>query len=244
MDFDFNDEQKEIKRTAREFLAARFKPEKVRELAESDNPYDDALWKEMGELGWPGIAISEEYGGQGLGVLELVILSEEMGYACAPSPLLSNAFAGLVIEDFGSEEQKQRWLGGIATGEARGAAALTPDDEPIVGAAEGAAVIALPAENGGRLVEGPAAQLERLHLIDTTRAYFRVSAEGGDPIEAGPAHKGMVALAGELTGLAQRALEMAVDYAKEREQFGRPIGSYQAVSHRCADMLWDTEEAR
>src|SRR5687767_8239950 len=115
MDFGFNDEQSEIKSTAREFLAARFKPEKVRELAESESPYDDALWKEMCELGWPGIAISEEYGGQGLGLVELVILCEEMGYACAPSPFISNAIAGLAIEGWGSDEQKSRWLPGIAS---------------------------------------------------------------------------------------------------------------------------------
>jgi alkylation response protein AidB-like acyl-CoA dehydrogenase len=245
VDFDFSDEQKEIKRTAREFLAARFKPERVRELAESDNPYDDARWKEICELGWPGIAISEEYGGQGLGILELVILCEEMGYALAPSPFLSNAFAGLVIEGGGSEEQKGRWLPGIATGEARGAAALTPESEPIVPSAEGAAVLAVPVGDGGGLVEPSDARLERLDLIDTTRVYFRVTAESGDPLpgETGM-YPGMVALAAELTGVAQRALEMAVQYAKERHQFDRPIGAYQAVSHRCADMLWDTEEAR
>ncbi len=245
MNFDFNDEQREIKSTAREFLGSRFKFEKVRELAESDNPYDEALWKEMCDLGWPGIAISEEHGGQGLGVVELVILCEELGYACAPSPFLSNASAGLVIEAGGSDEQKERWLPGIASGEGRGAAAFTPDDEPIVPAAEGSAVLVLPDGEGGRLVETSAASLERLHLIDATGAYFRVSAEGGDalPVETG-IYPAMVAVAAELTGVAQRAMEMAVDYAKERQQFDRPIGAYQAVSHRCADMLWDTEEAR
>jgi alkylation response protein AidB-like acyl-CoA dehydrogenase len=245
MNFDFNDEQREIKSTAREFLGSRFKFERVRELAESDNPYDEGLWKEMSDLGWPGIAISEEYGGQGLGVVELVILSEEMGYACAPSPFLSNAAAGLVIEGAGSEEQKQRWLPGIASGQARGAAAFTQEDEPVVGAAGGSAVLVLPGDDGGRLVETSDASIERLDLIDSTRAYFRVSAEGGDPMpgETGM-YPAMVALAAELTGIAQRAMEMAVDYAKEREQFDRPIGAYQAVSHRCADMLWDTEEAR
>jgi len=246
MDFGFNDEQGEIKSTVREFCASRFKPEKVRELAESESPYDDALWKEMCELGWPGIAISEEYDGQDLGLVELVILCEEMGYACAPSPFLANAVAGLMLEGSGSDEQKQRWLPGIASGQERGAAAFTPEDPPIVGAAEGAAVLLLPGENGdGRIVEGAAAKLERLDLIDRTRAYYRVSADGGDPVpEPGPAHGPMVALAAECVGVAQRALDLAVDYAKEREQFGRPIGAYQAVSHRCAQMLYDTEEAR
>jgi alkylation response protein AidB-like acyl-CoA dehydrogenase len=244
VDFGFNDEQSEIKSTAREFLASRFKPEKVRELAESESPYDEGIWKEMCELGWPGIAISEEYGGQGLGLVELVILLEEMGYALAPSPFISNAFAGYAIEGWGSEEQKSRWLPGIASGEARGAAAFTPEIPPIVGAAKGAAVLVLPTDEGGRLVEADNAELERLDLVDRTRAYFRVSASGGDPLEAEAAYVGMVALAAESVGVAQRALDMAVDYAKEREQFGRPIGAYQAVSHRCAQMLYDTEEAR
>jgi alkylation response protein AidB-like acyl-CoA dehydrogenase len=250
MEFDFNDEQREIQSTAREFLAARFKPEKVRELAESDSPYDDAIWSEMCDLGWPGIAVAEEYGGLGLGAVELVILLEQMGYALAPAPLIANAFAGALISQAGSDEQKQRWLPGIASGEARGAAAFTPDDEPLVGAAGGAAVLVLNelgSGEGGRIVGAGEAELERVPLIDTTRAYFRVRAAGGDPLpgDVAPAvDAGTVALAAESVGVAQRALDMAVAYAKEREQFGRPIGAYQAVSHRLADMLWDVEEAR
>jgi alkylation response protein AidB-like acyl-CoA dehydrogenase len=247
MDFDFNDEQREIKSTAREFLASRFKPEKVRELAEAESPYDDALWKEMCDLGWPGIAIAEEHGGQGLGVVEFVILLEEMGYALAPSPFISNAFAGTLIESAGSDEQRSRWLPGIASGEERGAAAFTPDEQPIVGAASGAAVLVLNQGDGARVVEADAVELERLDLIDRTRAYFRASADGGEPLPGAVSAAidvGAVALSAELVGVAARALEMATDYAKEREQFGRPIGAYQAVSHRLADMLWDVEEAR
>jgi alkylation response protein AidB-like acyl-CoA dehydrogenase len=248
VDFDFNDEQREIKSTAREFIASRFKPEKVRELAESESPYDDALWREMCELGWPGIAIAEEHGGQGLGVVELAILQEELGYACAPSPMISNAAAGAVIEAAGSDEQRSRWLPGIASGEERGAAAFTAEEEPVVGAASGAAVIVLSAPpDGARIAEPGDVSLDRLDLIDTTRAYFRASAEQGDPLpgDVTAAYDvPVVALAAELVGVAQRALDMAVEYAKEREQFGRPIGAYQAVSHRLADMLWDVEEAR
>jgi alkylation response protein AidB-like acyl-CoA dehydrogenase len=247
MDFGFNDEQEEIKRTARDFLSARFTSEKVRELAESRS-YDDALWREISELGWPGIAIGEAHGGQGLGMIELVLLCEELGYACAPTPFLSNAAAALFIDAGGSDAQREAWLPGIASGEARGAAAFNPDADAIVPDAEGAAVLALPEGEGGVLVEGSAAELEQLELIDTTRSYARVSASGGDPLLGGELHVGadrvMVAVAAELTGIAQRAMEMAVSYAKEREQFGRAIGSYQAVSHRCATMLLDTEEAR
>jgi alkylation response protein AidB-like acyl-CoA dehydrogenase len=248
MDFDFNDEQREIKSTAREWVASRFKPEKVRELAESDSPYDDALWRQMCELGWPGIAIAEEHGGQGLGVVELVILQEELGYGLAPSPMISNAAAGAVIERAGSDEQKSAWLPGIASGEQRGAAAFTAEERPVVGAAGGASVLVLSAPpDGARILEPDAVTLERLDLIDTTRAYYRASAEGGDelPGDVGAAYDvPVVALAAELVGVAQRSLDMAVEYAKERQQFERPIGAYQAVSHRLADMLWEVEEAR
>jgi alkylation response protein AidB-like acyl-CoA dehydrogenase len=246
MDFGFNDEQQEIQRTAREFLSARFPPEKVRELAES-RTYDDALWREICELGWPGIAIDEAHGGQGLGMVELVILCEELGYACAPTPFLSNAAAGLIIRAAGTGEQREGWLPGIASGEARGAAAFTPEGPSIVPDAEGAVVIVLPEGDGAALVQASDAQMEPLELIDPTRSYARVGAADGETVpgdlDAGLARVA-VAVAAELTGIAQRAMEMAVDYAKEREQFGRPIGSYQAVSHRCAQMLLDTEEAR
>ncbi len=244
MDFGFSDEQQEIQRTARELLAARYTPAKLRELAESRS-YDDAIWSEIRELGWPGIAIPEEYGGQGLGMVELVILCEELGYVCAPSPFLSNAIAGLVIAEGGTDAQRARWLPGIASGEALGASALDPNEPALVADAQGAAVLVVPVGDGGGLLEAKDARIEPLELIDATRSYARVSASQAEPIavETG-LYRGMVATCGELVGLSQKALEMAVVYAKEREQFGRPIGSYQAVSHRCANMLYDVEEAR
>src|SRR3954451_9125674 len=119
MNFDLTDDQQAIKSTAHDFLAARMKPQKLRQLAEAGE-YDDALWAEMAELGWPGIFIPEEHGGQELGVVELVIVMEELGYALAPAPFFSNAAAGLAILHGGSDEQRQRWLPGIASGEQRG----------------------------------------------------------------------------------------------------------------------------
>ena len=102
MNFDFTDDQQAIKRTAKDLLADRFKLDHVRELAEAGG-YDEDAWKELCELGWPGIFIDEQYGGQGLGIVELVILMEELGYALAPVPFLSNAAAGLLIQSAGSE---------------------------------------------------------------------------------------------------------------------------------------------
>ena len=247
MNFDFSDDQHAIKRTAREFLADRFKLERVRELAEAGE-YDDQAWREMCELGWAGIFIDEEHGGQGLGVVELVILMEELGYALAPVPFLSNAAAGLALLYAGSDEQKARWLPGIASGETLGTVGWIEGDEArLVPDAEAADVIVLLGPEGRRVVEPAEAQVEPIETMDPTRRFARVRASGGEPL-AGDGDAGLyriaTALSAELTGVAQRAMEMAVEYARERKQFGRPIGAYQAVSHRCAQMLLETEGAR
>jgi alkylation response protein AidB-like acyl-CoA dehydrogenase len=252
VNFDLDDEQQEIKRTANEFLAARFKPEKVRELAESRS-YDDGLWKEISELGWPGIAIAEEDGGQGLGVVELVVLLEECGYACAPTALLGSAGAALVISAAGSDEQKAEWLPKLASGEATGS--FGGFDHAANGDAESTLFCDLPTADvvvtfhGENALLAPASEVEfePVEAIDATRSYGMISEPSGEPlpgdVDAGR-NRLAVAIAAELTGIAQRTLEMAVDYAREREQFGRPIGAYQAVGHRCAAMLLATEEAR
>jgi alkylation response protein AidB-like acyl-CoA dehydrogenase len=247
MNFDFTDDQHAIKRTAKDLLADRFTPERVRELAEARR-YDDDTWGELCELGWPGIFVGEEHGGQGLGTVELIILMEELGYALAPLPFLSNAAAGLVLQAAGSEEQKERWLPGIASGEARGTVGVVKDGEArLVPDADSAAVILLVGHEGASIVEAGDAEVEPVETMDPTRRFARVRASGGYPLEGDriPGISRMaVAVAAELTGIAQRAMEMAVDYARERKQFGRPIGSYQAVSHRCAQMLLETEGAR
>src|SRR3954451_22602168 len=100
MNFDFTEDQYVIKRTARELLGKRSSFDRVREASEA-GAYDEGLWAELCELGWPGIAVSEEYGGLGLGLVELVILAEELGYAMTSSPFLSNALGGLIIDQAG-----------------------------------------------------------------------------------------------------------------------------------------------
>jgi alkylation response protein AidB-like acyl-CoA dehydrogenase len=254
MNFDFTDDQQAIKSTAHDFLAARLKPEKLRQLAEAGS-YDDALWQEMSELGWPGIFIGEEHGGQGLGVVELVILMEELGYALAPSPFLSNAAAGLMIQHSGSDEQRDRWLPGIASGEQRGTVAYVENGvASLVPDADSAELIVLfdSDSDTASVVAAGDVQVEPLDTIDSTRRFSRVTPSNGAGEELsggrGPADDAIapiaVAVAGELVGVSQRAMEMAIEYAKDRQQFGRPIGAYQAVSHRCAQMLLETEGAR
>jgi alkylation response protein AidB-like acyl-CoA dehydrogenase len=280
--FDLTDEQQAIKSTARDFLAARYKSERIRELAASDHGFDPADWAEMAELGWPGLALPEQWGGQGLGIVDLAVLFEEMGYALAPSPLLSNTIAGLALALCGSDEQRERWLRPLAAGQRRGTLALwdagtpaTPGRFTMEAKADGDGVVL----DGEKVLVVDAASADfllvatadgRRHLvdrgadgvtvaaeqsIDLTRRLYSIRFEGvrvgaADTLPAEGADyfpvffRLCVALAAESTGVAQRTMEMAVAYAKDRRQFGRPIGAYQAVSHRCAQMLLETENSR
>ena len=247
MNFDFTEDQHEIKRTARELLAKRSGLEQVREAAEAE-AYDESLFTELRELGWTGIAIDEQYGGAGLGVVELMILCEELGYALAASPFLANALGGLMIEHAGSDEQRAKWLPGIASGEATATVAFASGgSSEVVPDADSAAVIVLIEGDEATLVAREDAEVETVSTIDPTRRYARVSASGGEALPgdvAGALARAEVALAAEMVGIAQRTQEMAIEYAKERKQFDTPIGAFQAVSHRCAQMLFDTEGAR
>ncbi|MDX6589440.1 MAG: hypothetical protein QOI84_714 [Solirubrobacterales bacterium] len=282
MYFDLTDEQQAIRSTAHDFLASRFKSERIRELAASEDGFDASGWAEMAELGWPGLALPEEWGGQGLGTVELAVLFEEMGYALAPSPLLSNTIAGMALSYCGSDDQRERYLRPLAAGERRGTPALwdagssaTPGgvrmqaeedgdgvvldgEKVLVLDAAGADFVLVATADGRRhIVESDAdgVTIAPETSIDLTRRLSSVRFDGvrvaaADSLPGSEAeyldvfHRLCVALAAESTGVAQRTLEMAVAYAKDRQQFGRPIGAYQAVSHRCAQMLLETENSR
>jgi alkylation response protein AidB-like acyl-CoA dehydrogenase len=247
MNFDLSSEQEAIKQAARDFLTGKSDLRSVRRQVEAGT-YDDALWGGIKKQGWTGIVIPEQHGGAGLGYVELAVVMEEFGYACALSPLFSNTAAAILLAHAGSEAQKAQWLSAIAAGEKRGAAGnVTPAGSALVPDADGADVLVLVTGDSARLVARADAEVTPVKAIDPTRRYFRVIASGGEPLP-GAVSAGLdrveVALSAELVGLAQRAMEMAVEYAKVRQQFGRPIGAYQAVSHRCAEMLVDVESAR
>jgi alkylation response protein AidB-like acyl-CoA dehydrogenase len=274
VNFDFNDEQRAIKEAAREMLASRYSLAEVRHLAEDERGFTDEQWAQLAELGWPGIFVPEELGGQGLGIVELVILQEELGYALAPTPFFSNVCAGLVLQGAGDDAQRERWLRPLAAGELRGTLAvqdeeggrwlqgssLVAEDSRLTGTkiavpdAASADFLVVAAWGRPYLVEAgaPGVTITPTPGIDPTRKLYSVGLEGveaepmtGEGPELERARDAIpTALAAESTGVAQRAMEMAVEYAKERRQFDRPIGSYQAVSHRCADMLLEVEGAR
>jgi alkylation response protein AidB-like acyl-CoA dehydrogenase len=250
MDFGLTDDQRDIQRTARDLLAERARPERVREHAEAGRS-DEALWRELCELGWPGIAVSEEYGGQGLGRIELSILCEELGRTLAPVPFLASALAATVIEQAGSSEQQEHWLPGLASGETVGAlgASCGGTAELVIGAPEAQVIVLIDEDLTARTLTPEQAEVSPLASIDPTRSAAHVSAteDAGETLSgdvSAGVDRALVAVSSELVGVCDRALEMTVAYVKERRQFGVPVGSYQAVSHRCAQMLLDTEKAR
>ncbi len=219
MNFDLTEDQREIKRTAREFLASRYTPEKIRAIALDGEP--DPHWDEIAELGWPDV--------MELGIVELAVVAEEMGYALAPSPLAATWAAKLLYPELEGRGTVSMWEGGIAVPNA--------DVADTIVVRDGDRVFVVPASE---------ATVEPARALDSTRPLFTVHAEGGEEItpDARAWHAIEVMAAAESVGVASRVMRMTVEYAKERKQFGRPIGSYQAVSHACAQMFLETEGAR
>ncbi len=211
MNFDLSDDQRDIQRSAKEMLAKRYPLEEVRRLAlEEERGFTDAQWQEMAELGWPDLL-------DDLGMIELCVIAEELGYALAPTPLQSHWAARMVAEF-----------------EGRGTVGYRHGDSWLVPYLDSADAVVL----GGQLVEG--VDGERVEALDPTRPLFRVNADGSDAVD----DRRLALLAAEQVGICQRVMEMSVAYASERKQFGRPIGTNQAVSHMCAQMLLETEGAR
>jgi alkylation response protein AidB-like acyl-CoA dehydrogenase len=271
--FVLSDDQEELRRVVRSFLAETSPPAEVRRLMETPGGYEPATWRRMAdELGLHGLAIPEELGGMGFGWIELGTVFEEMGRALAGGPLLASvAVAAGVLLHAGDDAAAADLVPGIARGETVATLASGEGGEFVAGGTppvlsgqcayvlDGLVADLILVAAGGSLfaVEGTAPGITRepMGTMDLTRKLARltfdrtparlVGAEGAarPAVEAGLA-LGTIALANEQVGGAQRCLEMTLDYAKTRHQFGRPIGSFQAIKHACADVLQQIESAR
>lgn len=237
MDFAFTEEQEMLRAQARSYLDDRFPPERVAELADSDAGWDPSSWAELAELGWLGVSVPEEHGGAGLGFLEEAVIFEELGRALYPGPYFSTV--ALVLPALPPHLQAE-----VAAGETRWSAALDGRLVPDL-----ALVDRILTERDGGLL-AVSAEGETLETVDGTRRLGRLR-EGlaGEELPSAnglAAHRprALTALALEAVGITERALELGVEYAKGREQFGRPIGVYQAVSHQLADTYVDAQLAR
>ena len=293
MDLDLSEDQKMLQKTARDFLANECTKQFVRQMELDEKGYSPELWGKMAELGWLGLPFPESYDGGGGSLLDLVVLLEEMGRACLPSPYLpSVVMSGLTILAAGSDDQKQRYLPGISRGEIF-TFALTESD----GSYDAASIKAEATHGKGEyVVSGTKLFVPYAHAADHMLCLARTAAgskpedglsllvvdsgspgvrsvvlstiasdkqcevvlEGvrvpagdvvGQPGEAWPIVEktlrwAAIAKCAEMVGAAQQVLEMSVAYAKERVQFDRPIGTFQAVQHHCANMLLDVDGMR
>jgi alkylation response protein AidB-like acyl-CoA dehydrogenase len=287
MDLDFTEEQDMLRNSARDFLSTECDKATVRKIEESDEGYSPEIWSKMAELGWQGLMIPEEYDGMGMGLMDLVVIFEEIGRNVLPSPFLATVVLGTSpIVDAGTEEQKKELLPKVVTGEAILTLALT---EPSVGysadcvelKAEGKGdifvlngtklfvefasasdymVVVARTKSGGNPEDGitlflvdsksPGIKIEPFVTTGMDKqcevVFDNVSIPGasiigkldkGWPIVAKTLENATVAKCAEMVGGMQAVLDMSVAYAKERVQYGRPIGSYQAIQHMLADMF-------
>ena len=288
MNFSFSEDQILLRNSVRAALDEQCKPAHVRAMMEDPRGYSETLWGEMAKLGWLGLPLAEEQGGAGLSLVELALVLEEMGRAAYPGPYFASVvLAGLGLAQGGSAAQQEKWLPAIASGRARGTAALLEDSldwDPAAttttAAKAGAgwrltgvkrfvpwahvADVALVPARGPEglslfLVDPRAAGVTLTPMvgIDLTNRWSEMRLDGatvpaealmGAPGEAGPVleallRRAAVGAAAEMLGAARRCLDMSVGYAKVREQFGQLIGSYQAIRHRCAEMLLEVENS-
>jgi len=285
--FAVSEEQQELGRSVRKFLADKAPISEVRRLMDTSPGYDAAVWTQMAsQLGLNGLIIPEEYGGSGFGYTELIIVLEEMGRALLGGPYFATvALATNAILATADHQAMKAVLPGIAAGDTIATLAVAeenghwePDGIQLTAIPAGdrftlrghkmyvidghiADVIITVARIGGQLaffaVDGSADGLTRtlLPTLDMTRKQARLdfadtparligSPDVADEALATTLDQAVIALAAEQVGGAQRCLDMSVDYAKTRVQFGRPIGSFQAIKHKCADMLLEVESAR
>jgi len=247
MEFAFSEEQQELASTVRSLLSKRADSAAVRAAMVSDTGYDESLWQTLCEqIGVAALAIPEEYDGAGFSLLESFIALEEVGRSLAPSPLLASLVTSEALLAGADEDAKKRLLPGIAAGEV---AAFVVPGEPALFADQASVLVTV--VDGALLELDPASSDPQwLPSMDQTSRLGSVDANGGTPIgdgTAASARASMVGAAGVAAlsaGLAARALDMTVDYSKERVQFGRQIGSFQALKHRMADMLVLVEMSR
>ena len=287
MDFEFSAEQLQLRNEARRYLADKCPTTVPRAVLEGAGAYDKGLWAGLAEMGFLGAAIPEEYGGLGLGYLELCVIAEELGRAIAPVPVSSSIFlVAEILKAAGTEAQKQAWLPKLASGEVIGTLAaiegmgggrpstikaqvsggiLTGDKSPVLDGDIANLAVVLARHAPGRdeaglslyLVDLSGSGIERtvLETIDPSRSQASLSFKGAKAERIGAEGEGWriyeeaLDRAAILTGFEQiggadRALEMARDYALQRFAFGRAIGSFQAIKHMLADMYVSATLAR
>ncbi|GAA3684084.1 acyl-CoA dehydrogenase family protein [Nocardioides ginsengisoli] len=247
MQFELSEDQAELAATVRGLLDKRADSAAVRAASTSEQGYDEALWATLCEqIGVTALAVPEEYDGVGVTFFETAVVLEELGRTIAPSPLLATTVATEALLAGASDEAKKRLLPRIAAGEI---ATIALDEGAVLDGDRAEIVLAVRGDDLVEIAGATATWVEamdqsvRLARLDLTDAELTVIGDGRAARERAEL-VGAAAVAALAVGLADRALRMTVDYSKERVQFGRAIGSFQALKHRMADVLARVEMAR
>ena len=272
MNFDLSDEQKMLAEQARGLLAERVPYDRLRALIDTAAEWDEPLWRELGEMGFLGANIPEAHGGLGLSELDLAMVSQELGRANAAVPFASSiVLAADAIRLAGSETQKAEWLPKLASGEVVGCFASADGPGPLLGrgatleggrlngtkqpvADAGVANLAV-VQVGDSLalvrLDAPGVTVTRRDSFDQLRPHYRIDfaqAEAepmpGRNVVPALLDRAAVQAAFEAVGASEACLEMARDYAMERQIFGRPLAGFQAIKHKLADVAVALELAR
>ncbi|AFR50683.1 acyl-CoA dehydrogenase [Gordonia sp. KTR9] len=249
----------ELASVVREFTVDRKVRAQARDRLDAAEEARPTFWPEIADLGWLGLHVAEEYGGSGFGVAELVVVTEEFGRAVAPGPFLPTVIASAIL-NHADDDTRARWLRSLVDGTITAGVALAPgliesggvisgDVDAVLGAPL-ADLLVLIADDDVLVVESSDSGVEvGAHAdLDPTRLSARVSLSDAAVVRLPRLAATALALArtlvaAEAVGGARDALDTAVAYAKVREQFGRTIGSFQAVKHHCANMLVGAEAA-
>jgi alkylation response protein AidB-like acyl-CoA dehydrogenase len=274
MKFYLSHEQISIQDTVGQLVKDTLGERGLHEVIDGDRGKEAELWRQMGALGMLGVAVPEAHGGQELGVLELALISETLGYAGAPGPFLGHVMAMLCVQLGGDEQQRAEWLPRLASGETIASVAFAESGGLWLGdqwtlsggktisgtkthviCADQASLLVVGLA-GGELAlvdaKGPGVTCEPLDGIDRTRPIFRVTFDKApatllpNGVAASPRviDAGLALIAADAFGGGRRCVEMAVEYAKQREQFGVKIAQFQALRHQLANMALEVEPCR
>tara|TARA_R110002110_G_scaffold415765_2_gene655212 strand:- start:65322 stop:66374 length:1053 start_codon:yes stop_codon:yes gene_type:complete len=252
MDFTFTEDQRLFRESVQDFLVKEVTPQRIRSSWELDGGRDPQLWVQLTELGLVGMTVPEAHGGLGMSALDFVLLAEACGYVALPEPLVHTALVAVpMLCDIGGELAHQ-WLPKIAAGEALVVAGLSQN--LVVEDAHTADLLLL--EQDGAIVAAAPGQCDLRHnpSVDPSRQLFSVAPKepiepvvavaDAKPLLAAALNRGALGSAAQALGLAQRMVDMSVQYTSERQQFGQAIGSFQAVKHHMANVAVRLEYAK
>jgi alkylation response protein AidB-like acyl-CoA dehydrogenase len=254
MKFTFTEDQLLFQSSVRNLLEKECTAERLRALWDTETGRSPELWSTLAEIGLLGLLVPEDRGGLGMSEIDLILLLEETGRVALPEPIVETAAIGVpLLRDAPAGALAARWLGRVASGEA----VLTVGHaaNPFVTDAHVAHLLLLQHEDEVHAVTKDAVALEWQECNDASRRLFTVDwtptdetriaqGEKGHRLLEAAFDRGALATAAQALGIAQQLVDLAVDYAKQREQFGRPIGSFQAVKHMLANVQVRIEFAR